>query len=60
MRMDIKFTDGSKIFLQYDTFKVASAKDKYKLTIDGFHGITGDPMACSNEVHFTTKDSDNG
>ena len=55
MRMDIQFTDGSEIFLQYNKFEVASAKDKYKLAIDGFHGITGNPMAYSNEAHFTTK-----
>ena len=52
MRMDIKLANGTNIFLQYEQFKVASAKDKYNLTVGGFQGTTTDPMV-------TTKDSDN-
>ena len=59
MRMDIKLVDGTNIFLQYEQFKVASAKDKYKLTVGGFQGTTTDPMAYHNGMYFTTKDSDN-
>ena len=59
MRMDIKLANGTNIFLQYEQFKVASAKDKYKLTVGGFQGITTDPMAFHNGMKFTTKDSDN-
>ena len=59
MRMDIKLANGTNIFLQYEQFKVASAKDKYKLTVGGFQGTTTDPMAHHNRMYFTTKDSDN-
>ena len=59
MRMDIKLANGTNIFLQYEQFKVASAKDKYKLTVGGFQGTTTDPMALHNGMNFTTKDSDN-
>ena len=59
MRMDIKLANGTNIFLQYEQFKVASAKDKYKLTVGGFQGTTTDPMAYHNGASFTTKDSDN-
>ena len=59
MRMDIKLANGTNIFLQYEQFKVASAKDKYKLTVGGFQGTTTDPMATHNGMYFTTKDSDN-
>ena len=59
MRMDIKLANGTSIFLQYEQFKVASAKDKYKLTVGGFQGTTTDPMAFHNGMYFTTKDSDN-
>ena len=59
MRMDIKLANGTNIFLQYEQFKVASAKDKYKLTVGGLQGTTTDPMAYSNEMYFTTRDSDN-
>ena len=59
MRMDIKLANGTNIFLQYEQFKVASAKDKYKLTVGGFQGTTTDPMAHHNGMNFSTKDSDN-
>ena len=59
MRMDIKLGNGTNIFLQYEQFKVASAKDKYKLTVGGFQGTTTDPMAYSNRMNFSTKDNDN-
>ena len=59
MRMDIKLANGTNIFLQYEQFEVASAKDKYKLTVGGFQGTTTDPMAYHNGMNFTTKDSDN-
>ena len=59
MRMDIKLANGTNIFLQYEQFKIASAKDKYKLTVGGFQGTTTDPMAYHNGMNFTTKDSDN-
>ena len=59
MRMDIKLADGTKVFLHYEQFKVASAKDKFKLTIGGFHGTTTDPITYSNRINFTTKDNDN-
>ena len=59
MRMDIKLANGTNIFLQYEQFKVASAKDKYKLTVGGFQGTTTDPIAVHNGMYFTTKDSDN-
>ena len=59
MRMDIKLANGTNIFLQYEQFKVASAKDKYKLTVGGFQGTTTDPMDHHSRMTFTTKDSDN-
>ena len=59
MRMDIKLADGTNIFLQYEQFKVSSAKDKYKLIVSGFQGTTTDPMTHHNGMNFTTKDQDN-
>ena len=59
MRMDIKLANGTNIFLQYEQFKVALAKDKYKLTVGGFQGTTTNPMAYHNGMYFTTKDNDN-
>ena len=55
MRMDIKLANDTNIFLQYEQFKVASAKDKYR----GFQGTTTDPMAFHNGMYFSTRDNDN-
>ena len=54
MRMDIKLANGTNIFLQYEQFKVASAKDKYNLTVGGFQGTTTDPMAYHNGMYLKT------
>ena len=59
LRMDIKLANGTNIFLQYKQFKVASANDKYKLTVGGFQGSAGDEMGYQNGMSFTTKDRDN-
>ena len=59
MRMDIKLANGTNIFLQYEHFKVVSAKDKYKLTVGGFQGTITDPMAYHNGMNFTTRDNYN-
>ena len=59
MRMDIKLDNGTNIILQYEQFKVASAKDKYRLTVGEFQGTTADLMATHNGMNFTTTDSDN-
>ena len=59
MRMDIKLANGTKIFLQYEQFKVASAKDLYKLSVKGYRGTIPDPMRYHNGMNFTTKDRDN-
>ena len=56
MKIDIKLANGTNIFLQYEQFKVASAKDKY---VGGFKGTTTDPMAYHNGMYFSTKDNDN-
>ena len=59
MRIDIKYKDGRAIFLHYKQFKVASAKDNYKLTVGSFLGEGRDPMAYHNNMSFTTVDRDN-
>ena len=59
MRMDIRLANGTRITLLYKEFKVASAKDKYKLTIGDFYGATTDPMAVHNGMYFSTMNNDN-
>ena len=59
MRMDIKLDDGTNVFFHYEQFIVASAEDKYNLTVGGFQGTTNDSMAVHNGMNFTTIDNDN-
>ena len=60
MKMDIKLANGTNLFLQYEQFEVASANDKYKLTVRGYEGnTTKHPVADSDGEYFTTRDRDN-
>ena len=59
MRMDVTLVNGTSIIFQYKQFQVASAKDKYKLTVGRFHGTTYDPVSAHSGKYFTTKDRDN-
>ncbi|XP_065896387.1 ficolin-1-like [Dysidea avara] len=59
MRIDIKLANGTKLFFNYEHFKIASARDKYKLTAEGFQGTTTNPMGWHNGNYFTTTDNDN-
>ena len=60
MRVDVQLKDGINFFLQYKEFKVASAQNKYNLTVSGFQGNTDDNMVGHhNGMFFTTKDRDN-
>ena len=46
----------------YNSFRVWSATEKYKLSVSGFRGVTSDPFSgiqSPNGMKFTTKDNDN-
>ena len=59
MRMNVTLANGTSIIFQYEQFQVASAEDKYKLTVGRFHGTTYDPVSGHSGRYFTTKDRDN-
>ena len=51
---------NTKIWWTYQTFKVAGAGDKYRLTVGGGKGSAGkDGMAYHNGMQFSTYDQDN-
>ena len=52
MRIDLKLVNGTKVFLHYEEFKVASAEDKYNLTVGGFQGGCTDPMGMAQLNEF--------
>ena len=60
LRIDMVTKTKTKIWWTYQTFKVAGAGDKYRLTIGGAKGSTGkDCMAFHNGMQFSTYDQDN-
>ena len=69
LRIDLKLTNGTIIYLPYNKFAVGPATEQYPLTISGFSGYTTDPFlshltstdhgAALNTMKFTTRDKDN-
>ena len=70
LRIDLKLTNGTIIYLPYNKFAVGPATEKYPLTISGFTGYTTDPFylhqspptsyrKALNTMKFTTRDQDN-
>ena len=69
LRIDLKLTNGTIIYLPYNKFAVGPATEQYPLTISGFSGYTTDPFfshiqspnlgAALNTMKFTTRDQDN-
>ena len=61
LRIDLKLTNGTIIYLPYKQFAVGPASEQYPLTISGFTGYTTDPFLSHalNTMKFTTRDHDN-
>ena len=69
LRIDLKLTNGTIIYLPYNKFAVGPATEQYPLTISGFSGYTTDPFKSHltntddtwvlNTMKFTTRDQDN-
>ena len=60
LRIDMVTKTKTKIWWTYQTFKVAGAGDKYRLSIGGGKGSAGsDAMATHNGMQFSTYDQDN-
>ena len=69
LRIDLKLTNGTIIYLPYNNFAVGPATEQYPLTISGFSGYTTDPFLSHltptdhgdalNTMKFTTRDQDN-
>ena len=69
LRIDLKFTNGTIVYLPYNKFAVGPATEQYPLTLSGFSGYTTDPFNLHhtptsygdalNTMKFTTRDQDN-
>ena len=57
---DLKHSDGSVGYAEYDTFTIAAASDNYKIHFGPYKGNIGDALTqYTNGRQFTTKDKDN-
>eukprot|EP00112_Aurelia_sp_Birch-Aquarium-sp1_P026443 Seg939.3 transcript_id=Seg939.3/GoldUCD/mRNA.D3Y31 product=Tenascin-R protein_id=Seg939.3/GoldUCD/D3Y31 len=59
LRFDLKHSDGSQGYAEYDNFKVADESQNYKLGLGAYDGNIGDSMRLNDGYPFTTKDRDN-
>ncbi|XP_022366377.1 tenascin-X [Enhydra lutris kenyoni] len=57
MRVDLRAGDEA-VFAQYDSFRVDSATDYYRLHLDGYHGTAGDSMSYHSGSVFSARDRD--
>lgn len=46
------------VFAQYDFFRVDSAKENYRLHLEGYHGTAGDSMSYHSGSVFSARDRD--
>ncbi|KAM8802445.1 ficolin-1-like isoform 3-T3 [Rhynchonycteris naso] len=60
LRVDLVDFEGTRQFAKYQSFKLGSEQEKYKLELGAFVGGTaGDSLTSHNNHPFSTKDRDN-
>ncbi|KAI0207818.1 Ficolin-2 [Lamellibrachia satsuma] len=59
LRIDLGDVEGATRYAVYSSFAVASEGEKYKLSIGGYSGTSGDSFSPHNDRLFSTKDRDN-
>ncbi|XP_058915899.1 tenascin-N [Kogia breviceps] len=58
VRVDLQ-TANESAYAVYDSFRVASSKERYRLTVGNYRGTAGDALTYHNGWKFTTFDRDN-
>lgn len=61
MSLRIEFVDiyGKAWYAEYDSFRVASGAEDYRLNLSGYHGNASDAMSFQDGMKFSTIDRDN-
>nr|BAE42616.1 unnamed protein product [Mus musculus] len=57
LRVDLR-AGKEAVFAQYDFFRVDSAKENYRLHLEGYHGTAGDSMSYHSGSVFSARDRD--
>ncbi|XP_012589833.1 PREDICTED: tenascin-X [Condylura cristata] len=57
LRVDLRAGDEA-VFAQYDSFRVDSAAEFYRLHVEGYHGTAGDSMSYHSGSVFSARDRD--
>uniref|UniRef100_G1L6G4 Tenascin XB n=2 Tax=Ailuropoda melanoleuca TaxID=9646 RepID=G1L6G4_AILME len=57
LRVDLRAGDEA-VFAQYDSFRVDSAAEYYRLHLDSYHGTAGDSMSYHSGSVFSARDRD--
>ncbi|XP_030784158.1 tenascin-X-like isoform X1 [Rhinopithecus roxellana] len=57
MRVDLRAGDEA-VFAQYDSFRVDSTAEYYRLHLEGYHGTAGDSMSYHSGSVFSARDRD--
>lgn len=59
LRVELEDFDGNMVWAQYDFFKVASEREKYKLFLGGYAGNATDSLSSHSNSSFSTYDQKN-
>eukprot|EP00112_Aurelia_sp_Birch-Aquarium-sp1_P023786 Seg723.3 transcript_id=Seg723.3/GoldUCD/mRNA.D3Y31 product=Tenascin-R protein_id=Seg723.3/GoldUCD/D3Y31 len=59
LRFDLKHSDGSVGYAEYNEFTIAAASENYKIQFSRYKGNIGDALTYVKGRPFTTKDKDN-
>ncbi|CAK8673039.1 unnamed protein product [Clavelina lepadiformis] len=58
LHIDLEDWDGRRTFVEYESFRVESERDGYKLKITHYSGNAGDALTPHNNMKFTARDLD--
>ena len=59
LRIDMSDLEGNERYAKYTTFDISDSTNKYRLSVAGYIGDSGDSLVRHNGMMFTTKDNDN-
>ncbi|CAH1773516.1 unnamed protein product [Owenia fusiformis] len=59
LKIELYDWEDNMRYAEYDSFKIGSEDENYKLHASGYHGNAGDALSYHNEMEFSTRDRRN-